>query len=618
MASASQRHFDRAGELLAAGQLAEAEAILRKLQQHEPRNPGVLLLLAEVLTQRGNTAGAVSAAERAVCLLPHDIPVLVNAATIFRRAHDRTRTIELLTRACGIIEAAPEQFPAGPGAWNLLVEALLWCERPADALEVARRGHHCHPDHQGPLIDEAQAMIRMDQVGPAIALLRSVIARWPDALGAHQTLAFCTNYDATTSLRQSLLDHLNFGRTLQQAVAADVAARAGPRFTAPTAADADRPLRVGILSHDLRSHSVAYFIEPVLSAIRTADPAGRNLTLIGLPTATEEDAVTARIKASCHEWHPLGHMVDARAAERISELKIDVLIELNGLTGGERLVLLLLKPAPLILTYLGYPNITGMPTVDARLTDRFTDPPEADVALASAATAVGVATPERLVRLDGPFLCYRPPDNVPEIAPPPFERNGFVTFGSFNAIRKLSTECLQLWSRTLAAVPGSRLLIKNQGLAVPAARENLLQRLEHAGITRDRVICLDYAGSTAEHLRCYNQVDIALDSFPYCGTTTTFESVLMGVPVITRAGETHASRVGLAIMNYLGTPGFAADTDDAFIAAAAALAAKPAELRRLRATLRIWLLASPLCNPAGMGHRFASAVHALWRQRSTQ
>ena len=212
-----------------------------------------------------------------------------------------------------------------------------------------------------------------------------------------------------------MLDHLNFGRTLQQAVAADVAARAGPRFTAPTAADADRPLRVGILSHDLRSHSVAYFIEPVLSAIRTADPAGRNLTLIGLPTATEEDAVTARIKASCHEWHPLGHMVDARAAERISELKIDVLIELNGLTGGERLVLLLLKPAPLILTYLGYPNITGMPTVDARLTDRFTDPPEADVALASAATAVGVATPERLVRLDGPFLCYRPPDNVPAI-----------------------------------------------------------------------------------------------------------------------------------------------------------------------------------------------------------
>jgi predicted O-linked N-acetylglucosamine transferase (SPINDLY family) len=113
-------------------------------------------------------------------------------------------------------------------------------------------------------------------------------------------------------------------------------------------------------------------------------------------------------------------------------------------------------------------------------------------------------------------------------------------------------------------------------------------------------------------------VDIALDSYPYCGTTTTFESVLMGVPVITRAGETHASRVGLAIMNYLGTPGFAAETDEGFITSAAALAANPAELKRLRATLRPWLLASPLCNSAGMGHRFASAVRALWRQRCTR
>ena len=612
----AEKHFDRAIELLEAGKLAEAEALLRKLLAMGGVPAGVSLLLAEVLAQRGNMLGAVNFARRACELEPTDLSILLRAALVFRRADDRTVTLALLRQAVELAKMEAEPSADGAAAWQMLCEALSWCGRDQESLDMATEARRLRPDSHEIATEFAVAQMNLDHVGPAMDVLRDATVRWPDQLRAHMLLAMGGTYDARVGLGQGFEDHLRMGLVLERAISQDAAVMVGQRWRAPGPGDAERPLRVGILSHDLRSHSVAFFLEPLLEALRTTREA-TGLKMIALHTCPAEDATSKRLRPLFDEWHNTGHMVDARSAEFIAAQKIDVLVECNGLTAGERLVLLQLAPAPLQLTYLGYPNITGLPAMGARLTDALTDPPEADQALRDASEAVGAARHERLYRMDGPFLCYKPPVDIPAVVPPPCARGAVEgpTFGSFNAIRKLSDEVLMLWGRVVRGVPGSRLMIKNQALASPRARENLLGRLERAGVSRERVVCVDYAGSMQEHLACYGRVDVALDSFPYCGTTTTCEALAMGVPVVSRVGETHASRVGLALLERVGLGEFACGSDGAFVEAAVRLAGDVEKLRALRGELRGRLLASALCDAAGMGDRFARAVRELWRER---
>ena len=617
--SFAEKHFDRAVELLEAGKLPEAEALLRKLLATGGVPAGVALLLAEVLAQRGNMPGAVNFARRACELKPTDLAILLRAALVFRRADDRTVTMELLTRAVGLAKMEAEPSADGAAAWQMLCEALSWCGRDQESLEMATEARRLRPDSQEIATEFAVAQMNLDHVGPAMDVLRDATVRWPDELRAHMLLAMGGTYDARVGLEQGFEDHLRMGLVLERAIAQDAAVKVGQRWPEPEIKDAERGLRVGILSHDLRSHSVAFFLEPLLEALRATREA-TGLKMIALHTCPAEDATSKRLRPLFDEWHNTGHMVDARSAEFIAAQKIDVLVECNGLTAGERLILLQLAPAPLQLTYLGYPNITGLPAMQARLTDALTDPPEADQALRDAAGAVDAARHERLYRMDGPFLCFKPPVEIPAVVPPPGAGSAGsagegITFGSFNAIRKLSDKVLALWGRVVLGVPGSRLLIKNQAMASPSARENLLVRLEHAGVARERVVCVDYAGTMQEHLSCYGRVDVALDSFPYCGTTTTCEALAMGVPVISRVGETHASRVGLALLERVGLGEFACGSDDEFVEAAVRLAGDAKRLKALRGELRGRLLASALCDAAGMGDRFARAVRELWRER---
>lgn len=624
----AEKHFERAIELLDAGKLAESEALLRKLLAMGGAPVSVPLLLAEVLAQRGNMAGAVNFARRACDLEPTALGVLLRAALVFRRADDRTATLELLNRAVGLARVEPEPSADGAAAWQMLCEALSWCGRDQESLEMAMEARRLRPDSQEIANQVAAAQMNLDHVGPAMDVLRDSTVRWPHQPSAHILLAMGGTYDPRVGLGQGFEDHLRMGMVLERAIAQDAAAQVGQRWPTPGPADAERPLRVGILSHDLRTHSVAFFLEPLLEAVRamggemgTATGTAMGLRMIALHTCPIEDVTSARLRPLFDEWHNIGHMVDARSAEFIAAQRIDVLIECNGLTAGERLVLLQLAPAPLQVTYLGYPNITGLPTVQARLTDAITDPPEADAALRDAAARVGAVRHERLYRMDGPFLCYKPLADMPAVVTPPCtlrDADGearTVMFGSFNAIRKLSDEVLALWGRVVAGVAGSRLLIKNQALASPDARENLLVRLERAGVARDRVVCAEYTGSMQEHLACYGWVDVALDSYPYCGTTTTCEALVMGVPVISRVGQTHASRVGLALLERVGLGELACASDDAFVEAAVNLARDTERLTALRAALRGRLLGSSLCDAAGMGDRFARAVRELWRER---
>ena len=268
---------------------------------------------------------------------------------------------------------------------------------------------------------------------------------------------------------------------------------------------------------------------------------------------------------------------------------LDILVDLAGHSGYNRLRVFAKRAAPVQITYLGYPNTTGLDTMDYRIVDPFTDPK-------------GLTDPfytEKLIRMRRCFLCYAPPHDAPDIGPPPFVNNGYITFGSLNNLAKLNDFTLDLWSKVLMEVTDSRLLIKSKALNDCEVRDRLLARFKKRGIAPDRLEFIGFIRDQRTHLETYNLIDIALDPFPYNGTTTTFEALYMGVPVVTLAGNTHASRVGHSILSNLALEELVASSREGFIAKAINLSTDKQRLQSLRSSLRARLLNSHLTDKRG-------------------
>jgi predicted O-linked N-acetylglucosamine transferase (SPINDLY family) len=258
------------------------------------------------------------------------------------------------------------------------------------------------------------------------------------------------------------------------------------------------------------------------------------------------------------------------------------------------------------VTYLGYPDTTGVPAMDFRLVDAITDPPGVADAYAT----------ERLVRFAPTAWAYAPPADAPAVADRAAGEDGPVTFGCFNNFAKVTDGLMRWWAELLAAVPGARLCLKSQGLDAPATAAHTLARLERAGIARDRVTLLGRLPGLAAHLAVYAGVDIALDTFPYHGTTTTCEALWMGVPVISVQGEHHMSRVGASLLHAVGRAEWVAADGGDFVRIAASLAADRERLSQERRGLRAAMQASPLLDHAGQARRFGEALLHCWKPRN--
>jgi predicted O-linked N-acetylglucosamine transferase (SPINDLY family) len=290
------------------------------------------------------------------------------------------------------------------------------------------------------------------------------------------------------------------------------------------------------------------------------------------------------------------------AALLILEDEIDILVDLAGHTGGNRLDVFAHKPAPVQITCVGYPNTTGLPQMDYRITDEYADP-----------LSTTQQFSEELVRIgSGSFLCYTP-GLQPEIAStPPIARNQYVTFGSFNNAAKMNERVFELWAKVLLAVPKSRLVLKCKAFASEEVKEELLARLARLGLSTDRVLLLSHKGEVLDHLLLYNSIDIALDTFPYAGTTTTVEAMYMGVPVVTLRGENHAHNVGVSLLTSVGplVQDLIAQDENEFVAKAVELSRDEARIARIHANLRTALLQSRLCDR----HEYIRHIMHIYRQ----
>ncbi|HET6520566.1 MAG TPA: tetratricopeptide repeat protein [Geminicoccaceae bacterium] len=572
--------------LAETGRPAEALAPARRLAGLEPDDPSGWALLAELLARRHRYDEAIAAYHRALELDPDRPDRWLNLA---RMGLFGLRLDEVERAAGRVLAAAPGHAEATVLLANALYRRGI-LGRTRELLEtVPPVGLH----GANALNLLGIVLVRQARVEEGLAAFERVGALAPDAIELNMNRLLHANYDPERSPEALRRAH----EAWAERFAAPLAPAALPRITG--ARDPERPLRIGYLSPDFRRHSVAHFMAPLLHAHDRA-----NFEAYCYAAVQREDSVTDELRARADGWRDVRLMGDAETAELIRADGIDILVELAGHTQDSRLPVCARKPAPVQIDYIGYPNTTGMAAMDYRLTDHWADPEGFDAHYV-----------ETLIRLPRCFLCYGLPADAPEIGPPPMLRNGHVTFGSFNNLAKVNRRVVALWARVLARVPGSRLLIKASGTGDPETRDNVHARFRDAGVEPGRVEIVPYTATPAEHLAVYDEVDVALDTFPYNGTTTTCEALWMGVPVITLAGDRHAARVGVSLLGAVGFTAGIARTPEEYELTAALLAGQPDLLAAARRALRADMRRSPLCQARDHAAAVEEAYRAVWRLR---
>ncbi len=574
------RAIQQAIELHRAGRTAQALAAARRAVAAAQGNANAHNVLGVILLESGDAAGAERALRRAASLS-------VNAPGPHNNLGNALAALGRLEEAETAYRRALEIDPAYvPGALGLS-RVLTLQDRNEESAEAAGVGAAANPRDARLRVNLGGALLAAGRVTEAVAALREAVAIAPADAEALRQLVSALHYDANASADEVFELHRRLGRLVS-------GGRTPPAMRPSDAGK--RPLRVGYVSSDFRAHSVAFFIEPI---VERHDRDEVHVTCY--MTAPRRDDTTERIRSKSDAWVDAAGMSDDALVRRVRADGIDVLVELGGHTVGNRLGALAARAAPVQATWIGYPATTGVPAIDARLVDSATDPDGAE----RRAT-------ERLVRLDPCFLCYRPLDDSPDVRRGPVESSGVVTFGSFNTLPKMGEWTLAAWADVLRRVPGSRLVLKNMGLADARARERIAAFFEGRGVERSRLDLLGPTPGQREHLEVYGRVDVGLDTFPYAGTTTTCEAMWMGVPVVTVAGGAHASRVGLSLLRAVGLENLCAPTVEAFVESAVLLARDREQLASLRGGLRDRVARSPLCDAAGACRRVESAYRSLW------
>jgi predicted O-linked N-acetylglucosamine transferase (SPINDLY family) len=534
-----------------SGRYAEAEACCRRVLRLQPRLPGAWLNLGSAQSAQGDYMGAAGSYRRVIELKPDTLVAYQSLGNTLRRLDSHMEAVDVFNRALAL-----------------------------------------QPRHAGIRYDLGNTWKACGDVGRAVACFREALRIEPDNLQAHANLIACMLYDEATDRDALFREQTAWGRALER----DQPAR--PEY--PSVSLAERRLRVGYCSPDFRNHSVAFFFEPLLGA----HDCDRFETFCYSQTE-HPDAITQRLRALADHWRDTCGMDSDVLYDRIRADGIDILVDLAGLTHGNRLEVFARRPAPVQINYLGYASTTGLSSMQYRLTDAWADPPgETDR-----------YHTERLVRLPHGFLCYRPPADAPAITPLPALENGYITFGSFNNLAKVTPAVVGLWSRLLRAVPGSRLLCKAQRLSDRSIRRRYMALFEAHGIALENVELLGQVESFAAHLGLYGRVDIGLDTFPYNGTTTTCEALWMGVPVVVLQGDRHLARVGASLLQQVGLQEYIARDREEYLGMVIDLARDPARLAALRYALRDRVGRSLLCDPVAFARDVEAAYLDCWKAR---
>jgi predicted O-linked N-acetylglucosamine transferase (SPINDLY family) len=457
------------------------------------------------------------------------------------------------------------------------------------ALASYRRSLEINPDYADAHNNLGNALQDLGQLDDAVSSYRRAIELKPDFDVAHTSLLFCLSHEEAMGAQALFAEHCRFGEQFEAPLRASWPQHRNVR-------DPGRCLRIGFVSGDLRDHPVAYFLEPVLAHL-ARHPA---LELHAYYNHAREGGVTQRLRSYMKHWHSIAGMSDVAVAQKIGDDGIDILIDMSGHTGENRLLCFARKPAPIQASWMGYPGTTGLRAMDYYLADRYFLPPG----------AFDSQFTEKLVHLpaSAPFL---PDESAPPVNALPALSKGYVTFGSFNRLTKLRPSVIALWSRLLRALPDARMVLG--GMPREGSYDALIEWFAREGIVRERLSFYSRCPMPA-YLALHHQVDMCLDTFPYTGGTTTNHALWMGVPTLTLAGHTPPGRQGAAMLGHVGLEAFVAEDAEDFQAKGLLSAGDFAALAALRAGLRERCERSPIRHPEVIAAGVASALRTMWQR----
>jgi predicted O-linked N-acetylglucosamine transferase (SPINDLY family) len=609
--------------LIQSGRYAEAVVLGKQLCAASPEDVSLWKMLSNAQVARGQLEEVLSSCERIIALEPGNADAYTNRGVAFY-------SMRRLQQAEQAFRAALSLNPSLVMAGNNLGIVLNDLGRNEAAIEVLQQVIDRNPATAAPqratlYANLAMAQLRCNRFEPAEHSCRLALQLDPSCVPAHNNLAMALKERGLLAesiaqqriaiqlspqgagLHSNLLLDLNYLVDFDPGECAREHRLWGDRYGAPggivaphsNSPDPERRLRVGYLSSDFRAHSVAFFIEPLLAA-HNRD----RVEVFCYANLLSPDAMTHRLRGIADVWRNVWSLNDQKLAELVRRDGIDILVDLAGHTSGNRLRAFGLKPAPVQVTWLGYPNTTGLHEMDYRLTDAWADPPGASDELHT----------EKLIRLPNGFLCYQPLSDCPEVSALPASETGHITFGCFNNSAKVNNSVLDIWSRILTDLPDARMLLKSRQLHGPGLKQRFQEEFARRGVDPARVEMLGRVNSTFDHLALYGRVDIALDTFPYNGTTTTCEAFWMGVPVITLAGDRHAGRVGVSLLHNVGHAELIAGSLDDYRRIANELSGDRARLAAYRSSLRTRMRNAPLTNAAAFARDVETAYREMWRR----
>ncbi|MDA1090171.1 MAG: tetratricopeptide repeat protein [Proteobacteria bacterium] len=599
------------------GQLDEAEALYRQILDRDPDHADANHMLGVAACQRGNFQNGAQLIGKAIEISPKDAVFHNNLGNALK---ELGRLDEATASYAAALDIDPGLADAHYNSGNILKDR----DQPEDAAKCYERALAIKPDYVEARSNLGNVLKALGRLSEAVACYEAVLRARPDLAEVHYNLG---NTLKDQGLPEGAIEHY------QQAIAIKpdyieaqsnllMAMQYRPGITAAelhrlhlewdrrfgeplrstwrahdNARDPEKTLKVGLVSPDLGQHPVGYFLILLLENM----PESGGIEFFGY-SDRDPDAMTERLRAATGGWRDIRGMSDDDLAGHIGADHIDIAFDLTGHTNKNRLLVFARKPAPVQVSWgIGYPGTTGLGAIDYLLTDVHHAPLGAEDFYS-----------EKILRLPDGKFCYEPPSFAPDVGPLPLQHNDFVTFASFSNPAKINAKVLEIWTKILTAVPGSRLVIKYKGVDLSPNRERFVAALKAAGLDEDR-LNLEGAATHADMMARYNDIDIGLDTFPYNGGLTTCEALWMGVPVITLVGDTFAGRHSLSHLSTVGLSELVATDEDRYRNLAVDLAGDPKRLAGLRAGLRKHMAASPLCDGPAFAGNFAATLRGAWQ-----
>tara|TARA_R110002073_G_scaffold118918_1_gene258397 strand:- start:255979 stop:257769 length:1791 start_codon:yes stop_codon:yes gene_type:complete len=562
-----------------AGNLQSAGTAITQLVRKYPALGETNHVASGYFTQIKEQDRAIYYAQRALKADPTNPGYLVALGVLLVQINNHETAI-------GHLEQALKIDPKTPQAKGVLAVSYTQLGKVAKARAMFNQAIADSPDDHESAMNLALLESDIGNANKAVEMMQRLITRFPDNPVLHDSLCMFATYDDQLSPSEVFDIHKKFGNCIQSRVRAPKSYANDP--------DPNRKVKLGFISPDFIQHSIVYFLEPIFKNIDRT-----KFEICMYFTATRADETTKTLESQADIWRHCSAGM-AQAHKQVVQDQVDVLFELTGHFASNLLPIFAAKPSPVSISTIGYANTTGLDTVDVRIIDSITDPsPQADT----------LAT-EKLIRIDNCFLCYAPPANAPAVEQSLPDRP--FTFGSFNDLRKISPSTLNTWAEILIANPSAVLMLKSSRFGDHEVCEEFATRFKDRGIEPSRLILKGRTQTLQEHLAMYNQIDCALDTFPYTGTTTTCESLWMGVPVITLTGNSHAGRVGASLLHAVGLDDLVTIEHQAYIDCATSKAKQGSPSTKDRIALRTQMQISPLLDAPTYTKNFESIIHDLW------